>query len=359
MAAHRAFYVTQGSLAVWEDGGPIRTVRAMCLRTTMLDCASSMCIWRRASDQTSFIVIDVIEEEFAPDTIPKLGLSRPRCTDAPTHATQVSANRLSPAGVSGAGIRKSLKKRTSCTAQSRTTNCWIRGCKCFVGHEVPLTGIYLGTADGAAVAESSFNKTTGPVMLLTQHQDQKLRQVFMQDGHVKSAQAVPVAIAITDDQYPQFVLTEIGRSRRYLERTRLAQRSWSSSTCISLRTRRSLSASCPKQGATVLSRFTSSNRKLPPNESACVLRLSLIDWKHCISRCLAVAGRDTATPSRARRVSGRCAGCATQLSVPRSPLPPCARLVRPVSEQWLAPAEPLDRHRATVGPTDRDISTRE
>jgi hypothetical protein len=85
-------------------------------------------------------------------------------------------------------------------------------------HEVPLTGIFSVPLIAPRLL-AQYANSTGPAMLLTQHQQSKLRQVFLRDGRVQSAR-LSQSPAI-DDDYPQFVATELTRSRRYLERTRL------------------------------------------------------------------------------------------------------------------------------------------
>ena len=57
-------------------------------------------------------------------------------------------------------------------------------------------------------------------MFVAPHQGGKLRQVFLDGGHLRSAR-LSQAPAIDDDAYAQVVISEALRSRRYLERARL------------------------------------------------------------------------------------------------------------------------------------------
>jgi hypothetical protein len=217
MAAHRAFYVTQGSLAVWSDGGSDGS-SAHVFADNDAGLREFDAYLAESSEQTSFVVIDVIEEEFAPDTIPKLGLRdrgalmrRRMQRKFPRTAYRLPLYQ----GPNEKGADEAVVVHSAIT-NHELLDPWLQ---MILGHEVPLTGIY-SVPLMAPQLLSLLHKVTGPAMLLTQHQERKLRQVFMQGGHVKSAR-LSQSPAITDDQYPQFVLTEIGRSRRYLERTRL------------------------------------------------------------------------------------------------------------------------------------------
>jgi len=217
MVAHRAFYVTQGSLAVWEDGGPDgQSAHVFADNDTGLREFDAYLA--ESSDRTSFIVIDVIEEEFAPDTIPKLGIRdrgalmrRRMQRKFPRTAYRLPLYQ----GPRKKGTDEAVVVHSAIT-NHELLDPWLQ---MILGHEIPLTGIY-SVPLMAPQLLNHLHKAAGPVMLLTQHQELKLRQVFMQDGHVMSAR-LSQSPAISDDQYPQFVLTEIGRSRRYLERTRL------------------------------------------------------------------------------------------------------------------------------------------
>lgn len=217
MTAHRAFYITQGSLAVWQsDKSELRQLRQFPDNDE----------GRRRFDaylaqhyeQTSFIVIDVIEEEFAPDTLPKLGM-RDRAA-----LLQRRLQRKFPGtpfrlpvyqGVRSRGSDEAVVVHSAISNQE-LLNSWLQ---VILRHEIPLTGVFSVPLMAPQLLKC-LHKTSLPALLITQHQQHKLRQVFMNNGHVQSAR-LSQSMSISENEYPQFVLTEIGRSRRYLERTRL------------------------------------------------------------------------------------------------------------------------------------------
>lgn len=216
MAAHRAFYVTQGSLSVWRNGkADLQEEQVFAdsdagLREFDAYLAAS-------PEQLSFVVIDVIEEEFVPDTIPKLGL-RDRGALMRRRMQRKfprTSYRLPIYQGRKAASDEALLVHSAVT-NNELLDPWLQ---IMLRHEIPLSGIFSVPLMAPQLLRH-FYKVSGPVMVLTQHQENKLRQVFLQNGQVQSAR-LSRSPAITDEAYAQFVLTEIGRSRRYLERARL------------------------------------------------------------------------------------------------------------------------------------------
>ena len=83
----------------------------------------------------------------------------------------------------------------------------------------PLAGIYSVPLLGQQLL-SKVRKPAGNALLLSQHQGNRLRQVYLRDGKLKSAR-LSQAPAISDEGYGEYIFNEILRSRRYLERSRL------------------------------------------------------------------------------------------------------------------------------------------
>lgn len=217
MVAQRAFYVTQESLAVWHnDKSELRQAEVFAdddagLRKFDAYLAANC-------EQSCFIVIDVIEEEFAPDTIPRLGM-RDRAA-----LLQRRLQRKFPGtpyrlpvyqGTKGRGSDEAVVVH-SAISNHELLDPWLQ---IILRHEVALTGVF-SVPLLAPDLLNCLRKTASPALLITQHQQHRLRQAFIHNGHVQSAR-LSQSMSISDEEYPQFVLTEIGRSRRYLERTRL------------------------------------------------------------------------------------------------------------------------------------------
>lgn len=217
MAARRAFYVTQGCLTVWQNGkaGPLRV-------NTFADNDTGLHQFDRYladnGDQTSFVLIDVIEEEFASDTIPKLG-ARDRAALVRRRMQRKfprTPYRLPVYHGKASGNSDAALVIHSAISNHELLDPWLQT---ILRHEIPLTGIF-SVPLMAAELIGHLHTTSARAMIVTQHQQYKLRQVFLQNGHVQSAR-LSQSPALDDEEYPQFLLTEIGRSRRYLERSRL------------------------------------------------------------------------------------------------------------------------------------------
>ncbi|MEM7503776.1 MAG: hypothetical protein AAF417_17120, partial [Pseudomonadota bacterium] len=65
----------------------------------------------------------------------------------------------------------------------------------------------------------ALKKRSGKSLLVSLHHGSKLRLVFMSEGHILSAR-LSHSSGLSADGFPQSVLSEIQRSRRYLERAR-------------------------------------------------------------------------------------------------------------------------------------------
>ncbi len=217
MAAQRAFYVTQGSLTVWHNGaikpenGIVFADNDSGLRQFDEYLGSNV-------EAVSFVLADVIEEEFAQDKMPRLGfrdrkslLERRVRSKFPRTQYRLPIYHGRESKSSGADI-----VFHSAISNEELLDPWLQ---IMLRHEIPLTGIFSVPLMAPYLVARS-KRHAGPTMLLTQHQQNKLRLVFLRGGQVQSAR-LSQSPAISADDYPQFVVTELNRSRRYLERTRL------------------------------------------------------------------------------------------------------------------------------------------
>ncbi|MGB5344766.1 MAG: hypothetical protein WBN23_01245, partial [Woeseia sp.] len=217
MPAERAFYITQGSLTVWQrramkpDNGIVFADNDRGLREFDAYLAANVAT-------VSFVLADVIEEEFAQDRMPRLGMR-----DRKALLERRVRNKF-PRTQYRLPIYHGRESKTSdddivfhsAISNEELLDPWLG---IILQHEIPLTGIF-SVPLMAPELLARYQKDASPTMLLTQHQGDKLRQVYVRDGQVQSAR-LSQSPPIDADDYAQFVVTELNRSRRYLERTRL------------------------------------------------------------------------------------------------------------------------------------------
>lgn len=213
----RAFYVTQGSLSIWTKQGDVPGRMAV-----FADDENGLrefdTYLGQTAEQPCALLIDVIEEEFALDVIPKLGIRDRRALIARRGQRKF---RRTPYRIS---VLQGKAKQTdgSCNVlHSAITNHelvdpWLQ---VVLRHRVPLSGVYSVPLMVPAVFQKLFDRST-PALFVAPHQGTKLRQVYLRNRHLRSAR-LSQSPGIHDAEYPQFVVTEAERSRRYLERMRL------------------------------------------------------------------------------------------------------------------------------------------
>lgn len=227
MSPQQVFYITQGALAVWISGreGLAEVVRFQ----DDDDGIRSFADYVAANNHyVSAILVDVIEEEFVHETVPKIG-RRDRRT---LIARRVERRfRQTPFRLSMCA-RKVNKSGDYDVVLSAITNHeliepWLNS---LIANEVSLTGIYSVPLIAPNVFSKLF-KSKNPVMFITQHQGQRLRQVFMRDGRTLSAR-LSKSPQPNGQAYAQFIATEVARSRRYLERSRLLLASEKMDVCV-------------------------------------------------------------------------------------------------------------------------------
>ncbi|MDJ0709953.1 MAG: hypothetical protein QNJ14_06175 [Woeseiaceae bacterium] len=217
MTVKRTFYVTQGSLSVWTRGASGLTETAV-----FADDDSGLrqfdAYLADVPETPSSMLIDVIEEEFSLDSIPKLGwrdrgaLLQRRCQQK----FRRTPYRLSQVHGRNARHRDELDVLHSAISNHELLDPWLQ---IVLRHRTPLAGVY----SVPLLAPDTFRRIGAAgrgVLCVASHQRDKLRQVFLSDGHLRSARLTQ-APTPSDESYPQFIVTEAMRSRRYLERLRL------------------------------------------------------------------------------------------------------------------------------------------
>lgn len=217
MAAERAFYITQGSLTVWWRGA-LSPGEGLVFADSDSGLRDFDEFLETSDSVVSFVLADVIEEEFAQDRMPRLGFrDRKLLLERRVQGKFPRSHYRLPVHHG----RESKSSADDIVVHSAISNeelldPWLQ---IMLRHEVPLTGIFSVPLIASSLL-ACYGRENGPVMLLTQHQQRKLRQVFLRHSRVLSSR-LSQSPAVDDDEYPHFVITELNRSRHYLERTRL------------------------------------------------------------------------------------------------------------------------------------------
>ena len=217
MAVQRFFYVTQEDLVVWllHRGRFTEAARFPSTEDGFQEFSNYL---RDDSQSLSMMLVDVIEEEFFADTIPKLpARDRAALIDrrlgrkysrTPYRLGHFHGNSRSKGG--------SQDVLYSAVSNNELLDPWLAA---LGAQSSPLVGIYSVPLLGPQLL-SKVRKPAGNALLLSQHQGNRLRQVYLRDGKMKSAR-LSQSPSIGEAAYGEYIFNEILRSRRYLERSRL------------------------------------------------------------------------------------------------------------------------------------------
>ncbi len=224
----RIFYVTQGSLRVWLPGAAGRRV-AMKFSDDDRGLREFDRYLSLHPDMTSAMLIDVIEEEFALDSIPKLGQ---RDRNALIQRRGQRKFRRTPYRVSiyqGTPGRREGEFSVihSAISNHELVDPWLQ---LILAHKTPMSGVYSVPLMTPRIAKRLF-PVKDAVMFVAPHQGTKLRQVFLRDGAIQSAR-LSQGPGIEDEDFAKFIVTEVMRSRRYLDRSRLISNMETLNVCV-------------------------------------------------------------------------------------------------------------------------------
>lgn len=216
MSVTRAFYVIQGGLQVRHNDGS-GGEHDLVFQDSDEGFRAFDDYLASSSSELSVVVVDVIEEVFAADTMPKLGF-RDRNALLERRIRRKFPRTPYRLAVTGGTVAGTAEKQVvySSISNHELLDPWT---SLIVQHQVPLTGIFSVPLMAQQLAKSFYRKAK-PLLFITQHQGNRLRQTFIKNGLVMSAR-LSQSPAIIDPDYVHFVNTEILRSRRYLERSRL------------------------------------------------------------------------------------------------------------------------------------------
>ena len=217
MSVKRFYYVTQDALQVWEwRKGKLTERERFAHSDEGFNQFSSFL--SSAGSKPALMVVDVIEEEFFPDTIPALGYRDrvsliERRVQKRFPRTTYRIGQLQGKSASRPGESEVLY---SAVSNPELLDSWL---KVLETRKAPLVGIY----SVPLLSVEFLKRVCKPArhaLLLGTHQDDKLRQMFIVDGRLKSSRLSKSPPPDAQDFASQLA-EEIQRSRRYLERGRM------------------------------------------------------------------------------------------------------------------------------------------
>lgn len=228
MSGHRVFYVKQGSLSVWLPAhGGLTNVAEFTDDDSGLDDFDAYLAGK--ADQLSVMVIDVIEEEFALESIPKLGVRDRRILIENRNRRKFRRTPYRAAIYHGRSSRTSGENNViySAISNHELVDPWVQ---IALRHQTPLSGVHSVPMMAPQIFKKLF-AVTGTAMFVAPHQGSRLRQVFFRNGKLQGAR-LSQCPDISNDAYAQSIVSEAMHSRRYLERNRLLSPMEIFSVCV-------------------------------------------------------------------------------------------------------------------------------
>ena len=217
MAVRRFFYITQDSLVVWRASGS-HLREEIGFHGSDEGYRLFSAYLERAPRQRSMMLVDVIEEEFDTDSMPKLSAGDRKSLIERRLAKRfpVTPYRMGVTPVRSRRETDQFNVVYSAITNNELIDPWL---EIISRHKTPLVGLSSVPLLGAELL-SEFKKPADNSLFVTKHQGGRLRQTFIKSGQPISARLSKVAPTDSDDFGPSLV-AEIVQSRKYLERARL------------------------------------------------------------------------------------------------------------------------------------------
>ena len=216
MAVRRVFYVTQERLSVWSvQRGVVREGPAFGSDKNGVDEFSRYL--HSTADQSARILVDVIEEEFSVGSVPQLPRRDRNALLERRLSRKYSRTPFRLAAAHRGELENGEQRVVYCAVSNdELLTPWLAAIQ---SERVPLAGITSVPLLAQQVWRST-TELTGNALLISQHQQTKLRLVYLRDGELTSARLSRVP-RLESENYSQQVAAEVQKSRRYLERARL------------------------------------------------------------------------------------------------------------------------------------------
>jgi len=217
MAIQRFFYVTQDSLIVWssvdkallEEVGFENSDAGFQLFSTYLEKSPIM---------RSLMVVDVIEEEFDTDSLPKVSGGDRKSLIERRLSKRFSRTPFRNGVFLGGRRRRSddFNVVYSAITNHELVEPWL---DIISQHKSPLVGLTSVPLISMDLLRR-FHKPAENTIFLTEHQGGRLRLVFAKSGRPISAR-LSRELQSDKEEFGQSVVSEIVQSRKFLERSRL------------------------------------------------------------------------------------------------------------------------------------------
>lgn len=173
---------------------------------------------RAMPELLTYVIIDVVEEEFRSEMIPHLfGKDKREYINRRLnqyYRTSIYRGALD-LGREKTGRRDDKMLFTALTNPGVFTP-WI---DCLLDHKVPIIGVYTPSVLGGRVLQKLDIKHEN-VLLITQHKNSGIRQTFFHNKQLQLSRLLPVT-ELDEQQYVDYVFSEIEKTRRYLARLQL------------------------------------------------------------------------------------------------------------------------------------------
>ncbi|NOX43870.1 MAG: hypothetical protein GXP19_09095 [Gammaproteobacteria bacterium] len=169
-------------------------------------------------EMLTYLIIDVVEEEFRNETIPHLfGRDKKQLT---TRRLNQYFRTSTYRGALNLGREKSGRRDDKVLFTALTNSDvfkpWV---DCLLRHKVPIVGVYSPSVLGGRMLQK-LNINHQNVLLITHQKSSGIRQTFFHKKRLKLSRLVPVA-GLNEQQYAGGIFSEIEKTRRYLSRLQL------------------------------------------------------------------------------------------------------------------------------------------
>ncbi len=184
----------------------------------------------RAMPETlTYVIVDVVEEEFKNETIPHL-FGRDKKEYINRRLNQYYRT-TTYRGTLNLG-RKKTGRRDDKILFTALTNPgvfkpWI---DCLLEHKVPIVGVYTPSVLAGRILQKLDIKQEN-VLLITQQKNSGIRQTFFHNKRLKLSRLAPIA-ELDEQQYADYIFSEIEKTRRYLSRLQLLNFNHTLDVCL-------------------------------------------------------------------------------------------------------------------------------